>query len=57
VIIFSLYLTIFLFLKILDLVEMVCSDTTEANISIPVVMITKSAGEAFNASLSTGKKG
>lgn len=39
-----------------DLVEMVCSDTTEANISIPVVMITKSAGEAFNASLTTGKR-
>ncbi|RDX98716.1 Signal peptide peptidase-like 2 [Mucuna pruriens] len=31
-----------------DLFEMVCSNTSETNISIPVVMITKSAGEGLN---------
>ncbi|KAK7272815.1 hypothetical protein RIF29_13855 [Crotalaria pallida] len=39
-----------------DLFEMVCSNSTVANISIPVVMITKSAGEAFNKSLTSGSK-
>ncbi|KAK7295862.1 hypothetical protein RJT34_18775 [Clitoria ternatea] len=39
-----------------DLFEMVCSNSTEANISIPVVMITKSAGEALNKSLTSGRK-
>lgn len=39
-----------------DLVEMVCTDSTEANITIPVVMITKSAGEALNASLTSGRR-
>ncbi|KAJ1443297.1 Presenilin/signal peptide peptidase [Sesbania bispinosa] len=39
-----------------DLFEMVCSNSTEANISIPVVMITKSAGEALNKSLSSGSR-
>jgi signal peptide peptidase-like 2B len=36
---------------------MVCTDSTEANITIPVVMITKSAGEALNASLTSGRRG
>ncbi|KAK7304275.1 hypothetical protein VNO77_45142 [Canavalia gladiata] len=39
-----------------DLFEMVCSNSSEANISIPVVMITKSAGEALNKSLTSGSK-
>lgn len=36
---------------------MVCSNSSEANISIPVVMITKSAGESLNKSLISGRKG
>ncbi|CAK8540517.1 unnamed protein product [Lathyrus sativus] len=39
-----------------DLAEMVCSNSTEANVTIPVVMITKSAGEVLNASLASGKR-
>ncbi|BAT82937.1 Signal peptide peptidase-like 2 [Vigna angularis] len=39
-----------------DLFEMVCSNSSEANISIPVVMITKSAGEGLNNSLISGRK-
>ncbi|MED6143109.1 Signal peptide peptidase-like 3 [Stylosanthes scabra] len=39
-----------------DLFEMVCSNSTEVSISIPVVMITKSAGEALNKSLSSGSR-
>lgn len=39
-----------------DLFEMVCSNTSEANISIPVVMITKSSGEGLNKSLTSGRK-
>ncbi|KHN24971.1 Signal peptide peptidase-like 2B [Glycine soja] len=39
-----------------DLFEMVCSNSTEANISIPVVMITKSAGQSLNKSLTSGSK-
>lgn len=37
---------------------MVCSDNgTAVNISIPVVMIPKSGGEALNNSLAHGQKG
>ncbi|XP_027352751.1 signal peptide peptidase-like 2 isoform X1 [Abrus precatorius] len=39
-----------------DLFEMVCSNSSEANISIPVVMITNSTGEAFNKSFTSGSK-
>ncbi|XP_020219950.1 signal peptide peptidase-like 3 [Cajanus cajan] len=39
-----------------DLFEMVCSNSSETNISIPVVMITKSAGEGLNNSLTSGRK-
>ncbi|CAJ1845659.1 unnamed protein product [Sphenostylis stenocarpa] len=39
-----------------DLFEMVCSNSSEANISIPVVMITKSAGEGLNKSFTSGRK-
>ncbi|XP_004515578.1 signal peptide peptidase-like 2 [Cicer arietinum] len=39
-----------------DLTEMVCSNSSGADVSIPVVMITKSAGEALNGSLTSGKR-
>ncbi|XP_061367626.1 signal peptide peptidase-like 3 [Gastrolobium bilobum] len=39
-----------------DLFEMVCSNSTEANISIPVVMITKLEGEDLNKSLASGRR-
>ncbi|XP_057428096.1 signal peptide peptidase-like 3 [Lotus japonicus] len=39
-----------------DLFEMECSNTTRENISIPVVMITKSAGEAFNNFFKSGTR-
>ncbi|QHO09660.1 Signal peptide peptidase-like [Arachis hypogaea] len=44
------------FSHLLDLFEMVCSNSTEVSISIPVVMITKSAGEALNKSLTSGSR-
>lgn len=41
-----------------DLYKMVCADNdTALNISIPVVMIPKSGGEALNKSLANGQKG
>lgn len=41
-----------------DLYKMVCSDNgTAVNISIPVVMIPKSGGEALNNSIAHGQKG
>lgn len=37
---------------------MICSENeTALNISIPVVMIPKSGGEALNKSIASGKKG
>ncbi|RZB54364.1 Signal peptide peptidase-like 2 isoform C [Glycine soja] len=39
-----------------DLFEMVCSNSSEANISIPVVMIAKSAGQSLNKSFTSGSK-
>ncbi|KAJ1382420.1 Presenilin/signal peptide peptidase [Sesbania bispinosa] len=39
-----------------ELFEMDCSNDTSVKISIPVVMITKSAGETFNNFLKSGKK-
>lgn len=41
-----------------DLSEMVCSNSdTALNISIPVIMISKSGGEALNKSMGDGQKG
>jgi hypothetical protein len=41
-----------------ELYKMVCSDNdTALNLSIPVVMIPKSAGEALNKSMASGHKG
>lgn len=41
-----------------DLYKMVCTENdTSLNITIPVVMIPKSAGESMKDSLSTGGKG
>ncbi|GFY81504.1 hypothetical protein Acr_01g0013130 [Actinidia rufa] len=40
-----------------DLLEMSCGEKNVANITIPVVMITKSGGEAINKSMTSGKKG
>ncbi|PSS35907.1 Signal peptide peptidase-like [Actinidia chinensis var. chinensis] len=39
-----------------DLLEMSCGEKNVANITIPVVMITKSGGEAINKSMTSGKK-
>lgn len=36
---------------------MVCSNDTSINVTIPVVMIPKSAGEKLTESLATGAKG
>jgi hypothetical protein len=52
--------TIFLscFVIISDLYKMVCSENdTAQNVSIPVVMISKSGGEALNKSMADGQKG
>jgi hypothetical protein len=45
------------FTIISDLYKMVCSDNdTAQNVSIPVVMISKSGGEALNKSMADGQK-
>lgn len=42
----------------IDTPVMVCNqDDTPPNITIPVVMIPKSAGDSISANLSTGRKG
>lgn len=48
---------IFFYLIYSGLFEMVCPNGTKSDVSIPVVMISKTAGENFKNMLMSGKKG